>query len=84
MVRFVVRDCGFLWILIFYLPLSVKSFMTVIPPSYCYTSRCLPGFQVIDFDMRAPYVPMNGEYDLDLQLPCPCSLLTMSDDVDPL
>lgn len=41
------------------------------------------GFQSIDFDARAPYIPMNGDEDLSLLPPSTESLLTLQNEVDP-
>ena len=40
-------------------------------------------FQNIDFDARAPYIPMNGDEDLSLLPPSTESLLTLQNEVDP-
>ena len=39
--------------------------------------------QSIDFDARAPYIPMNGDEDLTLLPPSTESLMTLQNEVDP-
>lgn len=37
----------------------------------------------IDFDGRAPYIPMDGEEDLEIFAPSSTALFTFSNDVNP-
>ncbi|XP_076441609.1 hypoxia-inducible factor 1-alpha-like [Babylonia areolata] len=39
--------------------------------------------ELIDFDARAPYIPMSGDEDLTLLPPSSQSLLTLQNDIDP-